>query len=66
MEANRGGGKLRCRGFPTTRSLREAWPEGAYDGAKRPQGAVAASSSTESTARRLRYRSWAALSSVRT
>ena len=30
-------GKLHCRGFPTTRSLREAWPEGAYVGTKQPQ-----------------------------
>ena len=27
MEANCGGGELHCRGFPTTRSLREAGPK---------------------------------------
>ena len=37
MEVNRGSGKLHRRGFLTTRSLREAWPEGAHDGAKQPQ-----------------------------
>ena len=38
MEANCGGsGKSHRRGFLTTRSLREAWPEGAYDGTKQPQ-----------------------------
>ena len=35
---NRGGGKLYRRDCLTTRSLREAWPEGAYDGAKQPSG----------------------------
>ena len=37
MEADCGAGKSHRRGFLTTRSLREAWPEGAYDGAKQPQ-----------------------------
>ena len=36
-KVNRGGGKLYRRGCLTTRSLREVWPEGAYDGAKQPQ-----------------------------
>ena len=36
MEADCGAGKSHRRGFLTTRSLREAWPEGAYDGTKQP------------------------------